>query len=84
MPEVAWYEPRRALDGGPDGTVPNRRLLAQLPERLAPGGLALLECDEGQAATLQAAASRYLPDAAVTVVKDLTGSDRALRIERRP
>jgi release factor glutamine methyltransferase len=84
MPEVAWYEPRRALDGGPDGTVPNRRLLAQLPERLAPGGLALLECDEEQAATLQAVASRYLPDAAVTVVKDLTGSDRALRIERRP
>jgi release factor glutamine methyltransferase len=50
MPEVARHEPRLALDGGADGLDCYRRLAPQLAARLAPGGHALLEVGQGQAA----------------------------------
>ncbi len=83
MPEVARYEPRSALDGGPDGLELNRRLLAQAAARLAQPGLLLLELDEGQGELLRAEARRWLPDADVAVVRDLAGHERVLRVERR-
>src|SRR5205085_11206392 len=43
------FEPRLALDGGPDGLDALRRLVAQLPARLALGGVALLEVAARQA-----------------------------------
>ena len=49
MPEVARYEPARALDGGADGLAAYRRLLPALPALLAPDGLAILELGAGQA-----------------------------------
>jgi release factor glutamine methyltransferase len=48
-PEVARYEPRLALDGGPDGLDCYRRLALQLAGLLRPGGAALLELGAGQA-----------------------------------
>ena len=50
MPEVARHEPRRALDGGPDGLDAYRALLRRLPSLLNPGGVAVLELGAGQAA----------------------------------
>ena len=49
MPEVARYEPHRALDGGVDGMDAYRAILASLPGLLAPGGVAALELGLGQA-----------------------------------
>lgn len=40
---VRDYEPRLALDGGPDGLGPHRRILAGAHDRLAPGGRLLME-----------------------------------------
>src|SRR5439155_17708935 len=54
-PEVARYEPRGALDGGADGTLVIRRLLADLDRLLEPNRVALFEIGQGQAATLLAA-----------------------------
>lgn len=48
MPEVARFEPRTALDGGPDGLDAYRRLLPALSDRLSPGGIAVLEIGAGQ------------------------------------
>lgn len=48
-PEVARYEPRMALDGGPDGLDAYRRIVAALPGLLAPGGVFALEVGRGQA-----------------------------------
>lgn len=48
MKDVRDFEPRLALDGGPDGLEPIRRLLAELGPRMAPGGLVALEADPGQ------------------------------------
>lgn len=50
MPEVSRHEPRLALDGGADGLDCYRQLAPQLAARLAPGGHALLEVGQGQAA----------------------------------
>jgi release factor glutamine methyltransferase len=80
-PEVARFEPRLALDGGPDGTALNRRLLAQAAIRLAPGGLLLAEIDPAQAAELGREARRCFPSARVSVERDLAGWDRVLRVK---
>jgi release factor glutamine methyltransferase len=48
MPEVARFEPRRALDGGPDGLDAYRIILSRLPGLLAPGAIAILELGAGQ------------------------------------
>jgi len=47
--EVAAFEPRLALDGGPDGLRLIRRLVADAPAALGPGGWLLLEIGEEQA-----------------------------------
>jgi ribosomal protein L3 glutamine methyltransferase len=43
LPPEFRREPRLALDGGPDGLVIIRRLIAQARERLKPGGRLLIE-----------------------------------------
>ncbi len=43
LPPEFRREPRLALDGGRDGLDVIRRLIAQAPDRLAPGGLLLIE-----------------------------------------
>jgi len=47
-PEVALYEPRSALDGGPDGLDTYRRLLPDMRRLAAPGALVGLEVGAGQ------------------------------------
>ncbi len=56
-PEVARFEPRRALDGGPDGLDAYRRLLPDLA-RLMPLGAAAIEVGDGQADAVGAIARR--------------------------
>ncbi|KOG11097.1 putative protein N(5)-glutamine methyltransferase [Streptomyces viridochromogenes] len=49
--EARDHEPRVALDGGPDGLDVLRRVAAEAPRWLAPGGCLLVETSERQAAT---------------------------------
>jgi release factor glutamine methyltransferase len=76
------FEPRAALDGGADGLDLLRRLVSQLPERLARGGVALLEIGAGQGHALRAAAEALPIPVAVTLSPDLAGIDRVMRIAR--
>jgi release factor glutamine methyltransferase len=48
QPEVAKFEPRRALDGGADGLDAYRRLGPDISRLLRPGGVAVLEFGLGQ------------------------------------
>ncbi len=48
-PEVKDFDPRAALDGGPDGLGFYRRLAAEAPEFLRPGGKIMVEFGDGQA-----------------------------------
>ena len=76
------HEPRLALDGGIDGLDLIRRLLVELPARLAPGGVALLEIGAAQEQPLRTAVSS-LPGAwSVSVRADLAGLPRVARVSR--
>ncbi len=48
-PEVRNYDPKRALDGGPDGLLDYRAIAADLFRLLRPGGLFAAEIGLGQA-----------------------------------
>lgn len=54
-PEARLFEAAVALDGGPDGLDVQRRVVAGAPAWLAPGGHALVETSEQQAAASEAA-----------------------------
>jgi release factor glutamine methyltransferase len=78
---VARREPVLALNGGYDGLALIGRLLAFLPELLAPGGLALLEIEAGQGEAAYQIAADACPKADIGVLPDLAGFDRLLRIQ---
>jgi len=81
MPDVAQYEPHRALDGGTDGYDAYRRLVADLPRLLAPRGVAILELGIGQAETV---ANLAMAAGLVSETRrDLGGIARAI-VLRRP
>ncbi|MFK4728076.1 putative protein N(5)-glutamine methyltransferase [Agromyces mediolanus] len=48
-PEAREHEHRLALDGGRDGLELHRRIAAEAPRRLRPGGALVIECAERQA-----------------------------------
>ena len=52
-PEIKEYEPRLALDGGPDGLEVIRALILAVPPLLQPDGLLALEVGQGQAEAVQ-------------------------------
>ena len=53
QPEVRGFEPVSALTGGPDGLADLRRIVADAPHWLAPGGLLALETGIAQHAALR-------------------------------
>lgn len=79
---VRRHEPHLALDGGPDGLGVYRRLLAQAPASLRPGGLLLLELGHGQWPAVAALAQAAFPAATVQSYRDLAGIIRVLGLER--
>jgi release factor glutamine methyltransferase len=74
-PEVSRWEPRVALDGGPDGLRLIRRLVADCGQRLRPRLLAL-EVGYGMAETTAAIARGH--GATTSVVRDFAGIDRVV------
>jgi release factor glutamine methyltransferase len=82
LPIAASFEPRTALDGGPDGLDVIRALLARLPDVLAEGGLALFEIGGDQGESAPAAVAEMLPGWGASVTPDLGGLPRVLRVER--
>ncbi|MDI6808765.1 MAG: peptide chain release factor N(5)-glutamine methyltransferase [Candidatus Eisenbacteria bacterium] len=76
--EVRDYEPRIALDGGPDGLSTIRRIIDGSAEFLIQDGMLALEIPEDSAekvVSMTRGAGRF---AEVKVVKDLSGRDRIL------
>lgn len=69
--EARDHEPRRALDGGPDGLDVQRRIVADAPAWLAPGGHLLIETSGHQAAGTAAACR-----AAGLTARTVTDADR--------
>ena len=71
------FEPRVALDGGPDGLVILRRFMNDLPHRAAAGATVLLELGVDQSSIIGAMAPA---GALVSVVPDLANLDRVVRM----
>jgi release factor glutamine methyltransferase len=76
------FEPRLALDGGPDGLDEIRRLLDRLPQVLEHDGIALLEIGFDQGDAVPAAVAELLPNWRCAVQADLAGLPRIARIEQ--
>ena len=76
------YEPRLALDGGADGLQLISRLLATAPQWLKNPGLLLLETEAALGAETVRRAQRAFPEAEVSLLSDLAGRDRLVRVER--
>ncbi len=77
MPEVARFEPKEALDGGPDGLAAYRLIAAAGRNLITKGGLLLVEAGEGQASEIARifGAAGLSPKAPW---KDLGGIDRVV------
>ncbi len=82
LPAPVSFEPRHALDGGPDGLAVIRRLLDHLPEVLAQGGVALLEIGADQGSSIVSVVAELPGRWACTVERDLAGLPRIARVER--
>jgi release factor glutamine methyltransferase len=79
---VAEREPLVALDGGLSGTEVINRLLDQARGKLAFGGLMLLEIESSQGIEVKTLAKHHYPLSKVQLLKDLSGQDRCVEIER--
>lgn len=82
LPIATSFEPVHALDGGPDGLLIIERLLEQLPEALAAGGIALLEIGADQGELIVERCARLLPGWGCSVQLDLAGLPRVAAISR--
>jgi release factor glutamine methyltransferase len=83
QPEVRDFDPRRALDGGPEGLAGYRAIASQVRHLLAPGGVLVLELGFGQLADIHAIFSAVgLAPAAER--HDLSGVARALALQALP
>jgi release factor glutamine methyltransferase len=82
-PEVRDFDPRRALDGGPDGLDGYRAIASDVRRLLAPGGVLALELGQGQLGTVT---SIFAPLGLepVTTRYDLSGIARTLVMRARP
>lgn len=76
-PEVAHYEPRAALSGGPDGLDPARALLPAALANLRDGGWIVMEIGAGQSDGVHRIASQA-ELVVVEICPDLQGIPRAV------
>lgn len=74
--DVRDHEPHEALFAGSDGLDCIRRLVADLPQRLAPGGAVGLEVGWKQAEAVAGLLAEALPGVTVEVRTDLAGIGR--------
>lgn len=80
LPVAASFEPRAALDGGPDGLTVITRLLESLPARLTQSGRTLLEIGSDQADRLKAIAEAVLPAWKLAIHADLADQPRVAEV----
>ena len=76
-PEVRDWDPRAALDGGPDGLTYYRRIFAEAPPLLQDGADVVLEVGDGQADAVLEVGGRAGFDL-LGCRPDLTGTPRAV------
>ena len=72
------YEPRMALDGGPDGLDFYRRIAEEAGAHLNPGGSIYLEVGIGQAPAVLELLKAHLTCLEAGTIRDLNGIERVV------
>jgi release factor glutamine methyltransferase len=80
LPREVRYEPRLALDGGPDGLDAYRAIFAEVAARCPDLFWMGVEVDSQRAVVVTDLAGAAWPGAALTVVSDLSGQPRVVEI----
>jgi release factor glutamine methyltransferase len=78
-PDPVSYEPRQALDGGPDGLDVYRALLRTLPGRMHDGGLILLEAAPPTILQLAGLAGAAFSNEDISIGNDYSGLARYVK-----
>jgi release factor glutamine methyltransferase len=81
-PNPASFEPRVALDGGPDGLDLYRRLLAQLDRVAASDASIFLEAAPGTIEPLGELVEELFPSAYIEIGEDYAGLERFVQFVR--
>jgi len=82
QPEIARYEPRMALDGGPDGLDCLRGIIRQAPALLKRGGVLMLEIGHDQYPAVKQVAETSRAYREITCRPDYAGQDRVASMVR--
>ncbi len=77
---TSLFEPQMALDGGVAGLDKINELCRQLPGKLKPKGMLLLEIGQGQAQTIINNLHNTFPSSFIEVMKDLAGIERVVTL----
>lgn len=80
-PDPVGFEPRVALDGGPDGLMHYRKLLAAAPRMLRQGALLLMEAAPPTIVHLYDLTAAALPGAQVQIRHDYGGQERYISVK---
>ena len=72
------FEPRLALDGGPDGLEKLNKLCHQVNDKLRPDGCLLLEIGQGQGRAVTTLLHSLFPSAKIEITSDLSGIERVV------
>jgi release factor glutamine methyltransferase len=82
-PEISAWEPRTALDGGPDGLDFYRKIIPQAYNCLAKNGVLLLETGKDQAEKIKEIAESCKSFSKIKVHKDYANKDRVIEIWKK-
>ena len=82
-PRELHYEPRVALDGGPDGLAAIRQIIQESPRYLRPGGALYLECAAGQGECVRELLAQTRSFEQIEIIRDLAQRERFARAVRR-
>ena len=77
-PEIRDYEPRYALDGGPDGLAAIRRIIKEAPTVLSQKGALIMEIGADQAESVSALVRDSQHYESYRIIRDYSGLDRVL------
>ena len=78
-PEIKKYEPRTALDGGPDGLKYYHQLFKQIQSQVSGVRCQMfLEFDPSQTRSLTKLTKQFFPNSNIEIKKDLAGKNRVM------
>lgn len=83
QPEISRFEPKAALDGGPEGTDCLAHIITTAPRFLRPAGHLILEIGHDQKPSLDVVIDGTGCYEDVTIIKDYGGHNRVLKMRKK-